>query len=273
MSEVWLNGQFVAADQARLSIADRGFLLGDGAFETIRAEGGRLRRWARHRARLAGALNALEIAPPDWDQVDSAARRLSREVGDAVVRLTVSRGEHGPGMSAPSGEPGTVLITARPLAPPPSALSLTLVSTPRREPSSLATRFKLTQYADPLHARRHAASVGADMAVMLSSAGHLSCADSASLFWVESGGRVMTPGADCAALGGTARGALMLACSDDGITLDEVKAGPDALKSAEAVFVTNATLGLVAVSRVDDVRYAANHPMLSRLAELERAAE
>jgi len=273
MNEVWLNGAFVAADEARLSIADRGFLLGDGAFETIRAEGGRLRRWARHRARLAGALNVLEIAAPDWDQVEAAARRLSRGMGDAVVRLTVSRGEHGPGMSAPSGEPGTVLLTVRALPPAPAALSLILADNPRREPSSLGVRFKLTQYADPLYARRQAASVGADMAVMLSSAGHLSCADSASLFWIEAGGRVVTPGADCAALAGTARGALMLACADAGITLEEVRAKPEALKRAEAVFVTNAALGLVAVSRVNDTSFAANHPMLSRLAELERAAE
>ncbi len=273
MSEVWLNGQFVEAGEARLSIADRGFLLGDGAFETIRTEGGRLRRWARHRARLAGALNALEIAAPDWDRVEAAARRLSREIGEAVVRVTVSRGEHGPGMSAPSGEQGTVLVTARALAPAPPALSLTLVREPRREPTSLATRFKLTHYADPLHARRQAAGVGADMAVMLSSAGYLSCADSASLFWIEAGGKVMTPGADCAALNGTARGALMLACSEAGIAVEEVKAKPEALKHAEAVFVTNAALGLVAVSRVDDVSYPANHPLLSRLADMERAAE
>ncbi|WBQ13446.1 aminotransferase class IV [Hyphomonadaceae bacterium BL14] len=273
MSEVWLNGQYVAADEARLSISDRGFLLGDGAFETIRAGKGRLRRWPRHRARLSGALHALEIAPPDWDQVEAAARQLSRDIGEAAVRLTISRGAHGPGMSAPSGEAGTVLVTARPLQPAPSALSLTLVTQPRREPTSLATRFKLTHYADPLHARRRAASVGADMAVMLSSSGHLSCADSASLFWIEKGGRVMTPGADCAALAGTARGALMLACADAGVTVDEVKAEPEALKRAEAVFVTNAMLGLVAVSRVDDVSYAANHPMLSRLADIERAAE
>jgi branched-subunit amino acid aminotransferase/4-amino-4-deoxychorismate lyase len=273
MSEVWLNGQYVAANEARISISDRGFLLGDGAFETIRAQRGRLRRWARHRARLAGALSALEIAAPDWDQLETAARQLSKDMGEAAVRLTVSRGAHGPGMSAPSGEPGTVLVTARPLAPAPSALSLTLVDQPRREPTSLTTKFKLTQYADPLHARRRAASVGADMAVMLSSAGHVSCADSASLFWVEKGNRVMTPGADCAALNGTARGALMLACADAGIKLDEVKAKPGVLRRAEAVFVTNATLGVVPVARLDDVSFVANHPLLSRLADMERAAE
>lgn len=274
MSEAWLNGQYVAADQARLSIADRGFLLGDGAFETIRAERGRLRRWARHRARLSGALSALAIAAPDWDAVDSAARRLARDQGEAaVVRVTVSRGAHGPGMSAPSGEPGTVLVTARALTPGPLVLKAILVRDPRREPTSLATRFKLTQYADPLHARRQAASVGADMALMLSSSGHLSCADSASLFWIEPGGRVATPGADCAALNGTARGALMRACAEAGIPLDEVKAKPDALKHAEAVFVTNAVMGLVPVARVDDRSFDADHPMLARLAELERAAE
>jgi len=108
---------------------------------------------------------------------------------------------------------------------------------------------------------------------MLSSGGHVSCADSASLFWIEKGGRVMTPGADCAALAGTARGALMLACSEAGITLDEVKAGPEALKRAEAAFITNATLGLVPVARLDDVSFVANHPLLSRLADMERAAE
>ncbi|MBI1263707.1 MAG: 2-keto-4-methylthiobutyrate aminotransferase [Alphaproteobacteria bacterium] len=274
MSEVWLNGRYVAADEARIGIADRGFLLGDGAFETIRAETGRLRRWPRHRARLAGALGVLQIAPPDWVAVESAARRLAREHGEAaVVRITISRGEHGPGMTAPPGEPGTVLVTARAMAPAPRVLNAILVRDLRREPTSLATRFKLTQYADPLHARRQAASVGADMALMLSSSGHLSCADSASLFWIEAGGRVATPGADCAALNGTARGALMLACAEAGITLDEVKAGPDALQRAEAVFITNAVMGVVPVARVDDRSFDADHPMLARLSDMERAAE
>ncbi|KAA5801555.1 hypothetical protein F1654_11685 [Alkalicaulis satelles] len=272
MTQVWLNGRFEEADTARLSVSDRGFLLGDGAFETIRLENGRLRRWARHRARLTRALEVLEIAPPDWTGVQAAALHLAAGMPEAVIRLTVSRGPHGAGMTAPSGEEGTVLVTARTRLAPPDSVTLALVDAPRREPSSLASLHKLTQYADMLHARRLAMAADADMALVLASDGTVSCADSATVFWIR-GETVFTPGAQSAALPGTALAAIDQACEDAGIALERAAVKPKAFAQADAAFIANAVMGIVPVSALDGQAFDATHPLLVRLKALERAAD
>ncbi|MCC5995316.1 MAG: aminotransferase class IV [Oceanicaulis sp.] len=272
MAMVWLNGRFVEAEAARLSISERGFLLGDGAFETMRLEGGRLRRWARHRARLARALDVLEIAPPDWTGVQGAAIHLGAGQGEAVVRLTISRGPHGPGMTAPSGAEGTVLVTARARLSPPESVTLARIDAPRREPSSLVSRHKLTQYADLLHARRLALGAEADMALVLASDGSVSCADSASVFWIR-GDQVFTPGAASAALPGTTLAALDQACEDAGIALKTAAVSAQDFAGVDAAFVANAVMGIVPVAALDGRRFNTAHPLLARLIEMERAAE
>lgn len=155
MTQVWLDGVFMDVEKARLAPDDRGFLLGDGAFETMRVEAGAVRRWPRHRRRLAGALKWLEIAEPDFAAVEAAAGELCARLGlhGAAVRLTVSRGAHGGGLDAPSGAPGTVLLTARPRPPAPSGVSLVTVKGARRAGLS-SERHKLTAYAEPLAVRR-----------------------------------------------------------------------------------------------------------------------
>ena len=64
MTVVWLNGALLARDEARISPADRGFTLGDGLFETMRAVGGRVLHLPRHMARLKRSLGEIRIAMP-----------------------------------------------------------------------------------------------------------------------------------------------------------------------------------------------------------------
>ncbi|MBL4544488.1 MAG: aminotransferase class IV [Oceanicaulis sp.] len=104
MTKLWLNGEMLDADAARIDPSDRGFLLGDGAFETLRYEAGELRRWPRHSARLQGALQHIEIPCPDWNLLHDAATKLcqANALERAMVRMTVSRGPSGAGL-APCG--------------------------------------------------------------------------------------------------------------------------------------------------------------------------
>ncbi|XBQ14823.1 MAG: aminotransferase class IV [Oceanicaulis sp.] len=267
-ARVWIDGRFVPAGEAKIAANDRGFLMGDGAFETMRFETGRLRRWPRHRARLAAALAWLEIAPPDFDAIEPAAAELAEGLETAIIRLTLSRGAHGGGLDAPSGASPTVVMTARPRPAPP--VSVSLVTTPARRAGAASERFKLAQYAEPLHARRIAKASGADMGLMVDGGGRPVCADCASLF-VISGGDVFTPPVASGALPGTARAALIEAAAGEGIAIGERDVEPG-LAGAEAAFVTNAAIGLVAVSSVDGRALAADHPMIAKLSEIERGA-
>lgn len=61
MSTVYLNGEFLAADEARVPVSDRGFLFGDGIYEVTPAYGGRLFRWPQHLARMERGLAAIGI--------------------------------------------------------------------------------------------------------------------------------------------------------------------------------------------------------------------
>ncbi|WP_270375108.1 aminotransferase class IV [Marinicauda sp. Alg238-R41] len=268
MSRVWLNGHLVEAHQARIDPADRGFLLGDGAFETMRFEAGRIRRWPAHRSRLSAALDILQIAQPDWLAIEDASRALAdaNALTAAILRLTITRGPHGRGMDAVHGEAGTVLMTALARPDPPVSIRLEPVSAPRRDPASQATRFKPIGYGDELHARRLARSAAADMALLHDGEGHPSCADCANVMWIA-GNDLVAPGPEAGALSGTTRAALLERLSQAGLTL--VPSAQLALERAEAVLVCNAVQGVVAVRAIGSHSYPVDHWAVRRLREIE----
>lgn len=93
---VYLNGQFLPKDQARLSPEDRGFIFGDGIYEVIRSYSGRLFAVEPHLARMRYGLCELEITGVDvdalWDVAAELIQRNDLTSGDATVYLQVTRG-------------------------------------------------------------------------------------------------------------------------------------------------------------------------------------
>ncbi|PWE18761.1 4-amino-4-deoxychorismate lyase [Marinicauda salina] len=271
MSAVWLNGEY--GEDLSISPDDRGFLLGDGAFETLHFKDDRLRRWTRHRARLADALETLGIAEPDWEELQAAARGVPRENGldDAIVRISVSRGPGGPGLDFADDVRPTVLVTARPHPGAPGARDLVTIDAPRRDPRSLSAAFKPLSYGDWVHARRRARERDGDMAVLLSQAGDPACADCANLFWIKDG-VVHTPSTETGALAGTTRAALIAAAAEAAVTIREGVFRRSELAEAEAAFVTNATLGVAPVRRLDGRELDRSHDLILECAKLEAGA-
>lgn len=78
---IWLNGTMMEEGEARIAITDRGFLLGDGLFETMRLEAGTLRRWDRHLARLKDAVLTLGIPLDTTLDIPAIAAELARRNG------------------------------------------------------------------------------------------------------------------------------------------------------------------------------------------------
>lgn len=124
MSIVYLNGQFLPRNEAKLSVDERGFFFGDGVYEVTRVVRGRLFEWDRHARRLARGLRELRIdAGIDLDTIRSLQERLVRENGildgQGTVYLQITRGaaprtHHFP----PAGTPATVFLSASPFVPP-----------------------------------------------------------------------------------------------------------------------------------------------------------
>jgi branched-chain amino acid aminotransferase len=266
MSEavVWLDGEWLTAGAASWPAADRGALLGDGVFETMRWRNQAVERLERHVARLESACTALGLSSPlTGNELGDLAAEICERNGleDAALRLTVTAGIGPRGLDRdPKGQPAVLLTAARRTAPPNSiALKTSLI---RRSPTSLAAAHKTLGYTDNLAARREARNAGAGMALLLDTGGYLSGADCANLFWMRSG-TLFTPGLECAVLPGTARAAIL-----DAIPVETGAFGREALTGAECVFVTNALMGAIPVSALDGKAVATGSGIPGPIADL-----
>jgi branched-chain amino acid aminotransferase len=259
-SHVWVDGRLLPADQPHLSAFDRGFQLGDGVFETLRARGGHVTELDRHLERLRHSAQGLGIDLPG-----DAARRIGegiREVidaeglEDAALRITVSRGAFlGRGLLPAEGLQPTIVVQAWPVTPPPRGhleQGLHLIpSTVRRDPTNPLAALKTTSRADYVFARLEAKRAGADDALFLTTDGHLSEATSANLFLVRRGNELATPSLDCAVLPGTTRDWLLQWAPTVGLEPVESRLSAADLASATEAFISASVMGILPVTRWD----------------------
>jgi branched-subunit amino acid aminotransferase/4-amino-4-deoxychorismate lyase len=237
---------------------DRGLLLGDGLFETMRAIDGDLPHLAAHLDRMAAGCAVLNL-PFDRPEAERLVREAAPAAGRFAVRLTLTAGSGGRGLDRPAAPVPRLLATAALSAPVTTPATLIVAET-RRNEGSPAARLKTLSYLDNVLARAEARAAGADEAVMLNNRGEVACAGAANLFWLA-GGRLFTPRLDCGVLAGITRARLMA-----GRRVEEVAAGVEVLEAAEAVILTNSLIGARPVSRLGE-RTFETHPLAEALRE------
>ena len=272
-SHVWLDGRLEPADGRHLSVFDRGFQLGDGVFETLRARGGAVAELAEHLARLRASADGLGIelaASAEGDLAAGIAVLLEAEdlagpERDASVRITVSRGPYRARGLLPSGDapPPTIAIQAWPVPPTPEdhlRRGLHLVaSAVRRDPESPLAALKTTSRADYVYARLEARRAGADDALFLTIDGHLSEATSANLFLVRAG-ELATPALACAILPGTTRSWILAWASTAGLRPVEGWLTTRDVAEADEAFLSSSVAGILPVTRFEDRPIGAGTP-------------
>jgi branched-chain amino acid aminotransferase len=217
-AHVWLNGLLLPSEGPHLSVYDRGFQLGDGVFEALRARRGVAIELAGHLARLRSSLAALEIAFQfsDRDISSGIAELLAAEgwdgiepAGDATIRITVSRGMDPERGLAPSATgPASVAIQAWPHTPP-SARAVEegerlVTSAIRRDPDSPVAAVKTISRAELVYARLEAARASADDAMFLTADGRATEATTSNILLIR-GDVCATPRLGTGILAGTTR--------------------------------------------------------------------
>jgi branched-chain amino acid aminotransferase len=269
-THVWVDGEILPADGAHLSVFDRGFQLGDGVFETLRARGGRPTELAAHVARLHRSASGLDIALADdidrqlRDGIAAllAANGLDGAASDASIRITVSRGAYRTRGVLPPHEdvPATVAIQAWPVPAAPTdhlERGLHLVtSTVRRDPQNPLATLKTTSRAEYVYARLEARRAGADDALFLTIDDHLSEGTSANIFLVRRGPKdaeleLATPSLDCAILPGTTRSWLLDWAAGVGLRPFEGRLRRHDLVGAVEAFLSSSVAGILPVTSFD----------------------
>ena len=265
---LWVDGKLLPVGQAALDPRDRGFTLGDGLFETMRARGGAVLRLERHLSRLrtGAAVLGLPPLPEDEDMTGAIARTLAANgLTEAAVRLTISRGipKHRGLLPEPESSP-TLVVHIEPFTGYPAELYdrgvRAVISGIRRNEHSPLARVKSLNYLDNVLARREAKDRGADDALLLNTAGGLACASAANLFLLLDG-TLVTPSVTSGALPGTVRELLTAELAPRvGLEVVERTVRPQELRAAEEAFLTNALMGIVPLIEVDAMPIGTGEP-------------
>lgn len=254
---VYINGRFVPEEQACVSIYDRGFLYGDGLFETIRFYDGEPFLWHQHMARFRAGCQALQIRPPLADhEMLAHLYELIRQnnLGGCIARVALTRGV-GPRGYSPRGAEHPMLCMA--LFPPgASPVSYKVITSSIRLPSvDPLARFKHANKLRQILARAEADAAGADEALLLNDRDEVVEGTSTNLFWIEDQTLCTAPVEGI--LPGTTRlHVLTLAGQLDVPTLERNIGLPDLLKRA-GVFVTSSGIEVMEVSHIN------GHPIKS----------
>ena len=255
-SFVFLNGQFVPEEQAVVSVFDRGFLYGDGLFESLRVYNSQPFRWTRHLERLQRGADFLKIRIPFTaaELRNHAAELIRRnQMPECLLRLVLSRGV-GPRGYSPRGADHPVLVMSLhpapaidPKNPPRWRLITSSCRLPANEPLA---QFKTCNKLQQVLARAEADAANAHEALLLNTDGKVAETSSGNVFWIE-GNTVCTPPIASPILPGVTRAVVVEICQDLGVPTREAAVRPQELLRAQAVFLSLTSLGIVEAVSLD----------------------
>ena len=256
---IYLNGKFVDEKRATVSVFDRGFLYGDGVFETMRAYQGRIAWIEQHLERLfqSAEMIDLHIQQSKQDFTEILRQLIDHNtLGDAVIRMTLTRGVGPPGLNPELNIHPTTVITARPYQSLPSTyysegVSLVIVTIKRNPIESMPPSIKSLNFLNNILAKVEATRKGAFDGIMLNQHNHLTEATTSNLFLVRQG-ELFTPAVTCGILGGITRDAVLSLAQAKGISCRQQSLTADTLYSADECFLTNTSLELMPVTQVDN---------------------
>lgn len=248
----WLNGVERSVDEPQLSPLDRGFTLADGLFETMRATNGVVFRLDAHLDRLCTGARVLGIPIPPTlrDHVASSARAaFVAGYPHASVRLTVTRGPAPPGLAPPPHPAPTIALGISPLSPPDAPRPLVAaMASARRNEYALTSGIKTLSYTESVLALAQAKLAGADDAIFLDTAGHVSNATASNLFALV-GDTLVTPALRCGVLPGITRAAVLELAPSLSINTSEREVTAAELALASEIFLTSSIREIAPVIR------------------------
>ncbi|MFH2001979.1 MAG: aminotransferase class IV [Planctomycetota bacterium] len=255
---VSIDFKLVPAQEARVSVFDRGFLYGDSVYEVVRTYHGRPLAMDRHFQRLQRSASSLGFALPfEGRELKAHFEDLIRRLGedDCYVRVVVTRGACDIALAPPEEVTPCTVVIAGPLPPWPedhyeNGISLVTVGIRRNARGALNPMIKSGNYLNNVLAAMEARQAGAVDAIMLNADGFVTESTSANIFLVKGGGLV-TPPVEAGILDGVSRHLVMELARENTIPCSETLFEPEALHLADECFITSTTREVMPVRSVD----------------------
>lgn len=259
---VSVNGLITPANDAKVSVFDRGFTLGDGVFETIKVAQGEPWYLNRHLKRMEENAEALGISYPetvrDWT-LALLANAVDNGINDGALRITLTRGESrftGLRMPASAGSATVIVVLYDSPNHDPdlyeNGISVTFAPLQRNELSPVSA-IKTLSYAESIYAFNKAQRSGFDDCILLDRNNFLSEGTASNVF-ICTNDVVMTPDKNRGILPGITRAEVLRVAAELGYETSEKELNHEELLNAEEAFLTSSLRGIVPIVKVQDSR-------------------
>lgn len=265
--KIYLDGEFVEKEDAKISVFDHGLLYGDGIFEGIRIYQNCVYRLDEHLERLEYSAKAIVLDMP-WsrEELSDLVCESCRVNGlsDGYIRLIVTRGPGSLGLSPSSCPKPSLIIIADKIALYPKecytdGLKIVTVPTRRTNSAALNPGVKSLNYLNNVMAKVEAAQAGALEAIMLNDQGNVAECTGDNLFIVHKG-VIFTPHASNGALRGITRQAVMDIATSAGYEVKEVNLTRYEIWNADECFLTGTAAELIPVVGLDSRKIGTGGP-------------
>ncbi|MDP5272746.1 branched-chain-amino-acid transaminase [Chengkuizengella sp. 2205SS18-9] len=255
---IYLNGEFVNKEDAKISVYDHGFLYGDGIFEGIRVYEGNIFKCKEHLDRLYdGAKSIMLEIPLSYDEMQQALIEAVKknEIKNGYIRLVISRGTGDLGLDPRRCPVANVIIIVEQLSIYSeedylNGVKIVSVSTRRNIPDALNPKIKSLNYLNNVLVKIQANLAGVGEALMLNSDGFVSEGSGDNIFIVKDG-MITTPPSYIGALEGITRAAIMDICKQVGYVVKEEPFTLHDVYVADEVFLTGTAAEVIATREVD----------------------
>lgn len=247
---VFLNNQIIKEEDAKVNISDLSYQYGYGLFETIRCEQGIPLFFEMHYKRLTHSAREIGMPfPVDFDEIRNWIKNVlsANKLISARVKIIISKRLE---------EKFNVLILASPNETVSSDYAL-LGKVLSRDPSSVSFKHKTTSRADSFVVYKEALSAGFNDSLYISEKNELIECTKANIFLVLED-KIITPDLEGGLLSGVTRTKIIELAKKEGIQIEEKKVNSLFLNKTTDVFITNAIIGLMPVSRIklEDKEYS-----------------
>ncbi|WP_135075681.1 aminotransferase class IV [Terasakiella sp. SH-1] len=250
----WFNGELLPLRGVHISATDRGFLLGDGFFETMAAQETKVIRFDDHMARFRQSGEKLNLPIPySNDEIFEAIQAVL--VGcqltktRAAIRLTITRGSGPRGLMPPLEMSPQILVSASE-APDHFKAAVVKTVSVRRNEYSPTSRIKSLCYLDNIIAFEEAHDAGADEALMLNTTGHIAEGTISNIFFIK-GHDLFTPQIEDGCLPGTMRQVILQKAEEIGLGVHEESLWPEITQKCDEAFLTNSLFRVRPICEID----------------------
>jgi len=271
--QVSINGALFPRDQAKVSVFDSGYILGDGVWEGLRVHDGGLPFLEMHLDRLYEGAKTIDmdigLTREALTQQILATLRANKMQDGVHIRLMVTRGLKATPYQDPrvTVGPATVVIIPEYKQPLPETVEkgirLFTVHVRRASPDTLDPKLNAHSKLNDILACIQAAKAGADEALMLDPHGFVATCNSTHFFIVRKGEVWTSSGKYC--LGGITRANVLRLCRENHMPHFEKDFSLTDVYGAEEAFVTGTFAGLVPVTEVDGRKIGPRGPMVQKL--------